>query len=328
MGVRFVLEGSVRKAGDRVRITSQLVEATTGGHLWAERYDRELKDIFALQDDVTQQIVTALAVTLTDEEWKRLARKGTDNIDAYDFILRGMDYVNRFTKEANAEGRRMLQKAIEQDPRYAFAYSQVGRSYMNDWSFGWSNDPTTMDRAFDLAQQAIVMDKSEPNAHALLSEVFLWRKQYDQSIAEIEKVIQIAPNNADALAQLAGVLCWAGTPEKAISIVTRAMHLNPFSPVWYQWTLGHAYFLTEQLEKAISVLRQVIERNPNFLPAYGYLAACYVELGREEEARTEAAGLERLSPYITFEDWKKRLPYQDPKVLERLFADLKKAVIE
>jgi adenylate cyclase len=328
LGVRYVLEGSVRKAGDRVRITSQLVEATTGGHLWAERYDRELKDIFALQDDVTQQIVTALAVQLTDEEWKRLARKGTENIDAYDYVLRGMEYLYRFTKEANTEGRSMLQKAVQQDSRYAFAYSQVGRSYMNEWSFGWSGDPATMDRAFDLAQQAISLDKSEPNAHALLSEVFLWRKQYDQSIEEIEKVIQVAPNNADALASLAGVLCWAGNPEEAISIVNRAMQLNPFSPVWYEWNLGHAYFLTERLEKAITTHRKVIDRNPNFLPSYAYLAASYIELGREEEALIEAAGLERLSPYTALEDWKKRLPYKDPKVLERLCDDLKKAGFE
>ena len=328
LGVRYVLEGSVRKAGDRVRITSQLVDANTGGHLWAERYDRELKDIFAMQDDVTQQIVSALAVKLTDEEWKRLARKGTDNIDAYDYALRGLEYAYRFTKEANTEGQRMLQKAIDQDPRYAFAYSQLGRTYINEWSFGWSEDPTTMDRAFDLAQQAIVMDKSEPNAHALLSEVFLWRKQYDRSIEEIEKVIRIAPNNADALASLGGVLCWAGNPEEAIRIVNQAMHLNPFSPVWYEWTLGHAYFLTGQLEKAISALRKVMDRNPNFLPAYAYLAAGYAELGKEEEARIEAAGLERLSPYISFEDWRKRLPYKDPEVLERFFNDLKKAGIE
>jgi adenylate cyclase len=328
LGVRYVLEGSVRKADNRVRITAQLVDAGTGGHIWAERYDREMKDIFALQDEVTQQIVTALAVKLTDEEWKRLARKGTENIDAYDYVLRGFEYVNRFTKEANIEGRRMFQKAIEQDPRYAFAYSRLGNTYMNEWSFGWSRDAATMERAFDMAQQAIALDKSEPNAHALLSEVFLWRKQYDQSIAEIEKAIQIAPNNADGLASFAGVLCWAGRPEEALNIVNRARQLNPISPVWYLWNLGHAYFLTEQLEKAISTMIQVIDRNPNFLPAYAYLAAGYIELGRGEEARAEAAGLERLSPYISFEDWRMRLPYKDPKVLERLFNDLEKVGIE
>ncbi len=327
LGVRYILEGSVRKANNRVRITAQLIDARTSGHIWAERYDKELKDIFDLQDEVTHEIVSALAVKLTEEEQKRVVRQGTDNLMAYDYTLRGLEYFNRYTKEANTQARKLFQKAIDLDPRYALAYSYIGHTHMMEWSFGWSRDPATIERAFVLAQQAIALEQSEPLAHALLSNIYLWRKQYDRSIEEIEKTIEVDPNNADGLVHLAGVLNWAGRPEEAIGLLNRAMQLNPIFPVYYLWELGHAYYLTEQLEEAIATLKKLIDRNPNFLPAYSYLAASYVELEREEEAKFDAADLERLT-HISMEDWKKRLPYKDPKMLDRLFDALKKAGIE
>jgi adenylate cyclase len=327
LGVRYVLEGSVRKSNNRVRITAQLIDARTSGHIWAERYDKELKDIFALQDEVTYEIVSVLAVKLTEEEQKRIVRKGTDNLVAYDYTLRGLEYSNRYTKEANTQARKLYKKAIDQDPRYAFAYSILGHTYMMEWSFGWSRDPATIERAFELAQQALALDESEPRARVLLSSVYLWRKKYDQSIAEIETAIEIDPNNADGLASLADVLNWAGRPEEAIGLMKRAMQLNPINPVWYLWELGHAYYLTERLDEAIATFKKLVDRNPNFLPAYSYLAASYVELELEEEVQINAADLERLT-HISLEDWKKRLPYKDPKMLDRLFDALKKAGIE
>ena len=327
LGVRYVLEGSVRKANNRVRITAQLIDARTSGQIWAERYDRELKDIFALQDEVTHEIVSALAIKLTEEEQKRLVRKGTENLAAYDYALRGLEYSNRYTKEANTQAKKLFQKAIDLDPRYASAYSRLGHTHMMEWSFGWSRDPATMERGFELAQKAITLDESETLAHSLLSSVYLWRKEYDRSIEEIEKTIQIDPNNADGLVHLAGVLNWAGRPEEAVGLLNRAMQLNPIYPVWYLFELGHAYYLTEQLEEAIATLKKLIDRNPNFLPAYSYLAASYVELGSEEEIQVEAAELERLT-HISIEDWKEMLPYKDPKMLERLFDAFKKAGFE
>jgi len=327
LGVRYVLEGSVRKANNRVRITAQLIDARTNGHIWAERYDKELKDIFDLQDEVTQEIVSALAVKLTEEEQKRVVAIGTDNIEAYDYALRGIEYANRLTKEANTQARKMFQKAIDLDPRYAFAYSLSGQTHMMEWSFGWSRDPATMERAFELVQKAIALDESDPLAHHVLSNVYLWRKKYDQSIAESEKAIEVDPNSVDGLVSLAGVLNWAGRPEEAIDLLNRAMQLNPIYPVYYLWELGHAYYLTEQLEEAIATFKKLIGRNPNFLPAYSYLAASYVELEREEEVQFEAAELERLT-HISLDDWKERLPYKDTKMLDRLFDALKKAGVE
>jgi adenylate cyclase len=328
LGVRYVLEGSVRKANNRVRITAQLIDASTGGHIWAERYDKELKDIFDLQDEVAHEIVSALAVKLTEEEQKRIVRKGTDNLVAYDYTLRGLEYSNRYSKEANTQARKLYQKATDLDPRYAFAYALLGHTYMMEWSFGWSRDPTTLVRAFELAQKAISLDASESLPHTVLSNVYLWQKQYEQSIAEVEKAIELHPNDADGLASHGGVLNWAGRPEEAVELVQRAMQLNPINPPWYLWELGHSYYLLNQFEKAIETFNKLLDLNPNFLPAYSYLVTMYVELGREKELQAAAAKLEGISSHISIEDWEKRLPYKDPKMLDRMFNALKKAGIE
>ncbi|MEJ2759543.1 MAG: adenylate/guanylate cyclase domain-containing protein, partial [Anaerolineales bacterium] len=254
LGVRYVLEGSVRKANNRVRITAQLVNATTEGHLWAERYDRNLRDIFALQDEVTQKIVAALAVKLTEDEQKRLAHKYTDNMAAYDLVLQGKEYNNRFTKEANDQARQMYERAIELDPEFAFAYSLLSLTQFYEWSFGWSNDPRTLEQSFELAQKAIALDESLPLGHAMLGQVYLWKKQHDRAIAELENAIALSPNDAKSLAILAGILNWNGRPEEAIMWIRKAMTLNPMYPAWYLWNLGHSYFLLNQYEKAVEPL--------------------------------------------------------------------------
>jgi adenylate cyclase len=325
LGVRYVLEGSVRKANDRVRITAQLVDATTEGHLWAERYDRDLKDIFALQDEVAQKIVAALAVKLTEDEQKRLVRKHTDNMEAYDTFLQGLEYKNHYTKEANLQARQMFERAIDLDPEFALAYALLGLTHYQEWSLGWSQDPQSLEQAFELAQRAIALDDSLPLSHYVLGEVYLWRKQHEQAIAELEKAIALSPSDADGIAGLGDILNWAGMPEEAIGLVTKAMRLNPMYPTWYLWNLGHAYFLTGRYEEAIETLKRVLDRNPYFLPPHAYLAASYSELGRHEEARAEAAEVMKLSPQTSMEAWRQRLPYRDQAVLERLFDSLRKA---
>jgi len=325
LGVRYVLEGSVRKANDRVRITAQLVDATTEGHLWAERYDRDLKDIFALQDEVTHKIVAALAVKLTEGEQMRLVRKYTDNMEAYDSVLKGKEYKYRYTKDANVQARQMYERAIELDPEFAFAYSLLALTHFQEWSFGWSQDPRTLEQAFELAQRAIALDESLPLGHAILGMVYLWKKQHEQAIAELENAIALSPNDADGLATLGDLLNWDGKPEKAIGLVKKAMRLNPMYPVWYLWNLGHTYFLMGRYEEAIETLKRARDRNPNFLPAHVYLAASYSEHGRQKEARAEVAEVKKLSPHTSMEAWRQRLPYKDQAVLERLVDSLRKA---
>jgi len=328
LGVRYVLEGSVRKVGDRVRITAQLVDASTGGHLWAERYDRDLEDIFALQDEVAQKIVSALAVKLTDDEQERLERGYTDNLEAYDYFLRGLEYFNRLTKEGTDQARRLFERAIDLDPEFAAAYGHMSLTHWLEWSFGWTQDLQCLEKAFELAQKAAALDDSLPEAHRILGILCLWKKQHDQAIALTERAIALNANYADAIWQLGQVLSFAGKPEEAIDLVKRAMRLNPVYPVVYLWDLGHAYMLAGRYEEAIAALTRTLHRNPNFHPAHIYLAITYSELGRAEEAQAEAAEFARMSSPMSWEDWRQRLPYKDEGVIEHFFDVLRKAGVE
>ena len=326
-GVQYILEGSVRKAGDRVRITAQLIDTTTEGHLWAHRYDRELKDIFKLQDDVTQKIIAALTVKLTEDEQKRLLHRYTDSMDAYDLYLKGLEYLNRVTKESNIQARQVLNKAIDLDPDFAAAYALLGWVHSREWTQGWSPGPQPLDRAFELAQKAIALDESLPAGYTILGEIYLHKKQHARAIAAQEKAIALSPNDAEGIASLAGILTWAGRPQETVALIKKAMRLNPMYPTEYLWNLGHAYYLMGRYEEAIEVLGRARDRNPDYIPVQAYLAASYIELGREEDARTPAAEFKRLSPRIPLTEWRHRLPYKDQMITERLFVNLRKAGI-
>jgi adenylate cyclase len=325
LGVRYVLEGSVRKAGERVRITAQLVEAPTGHHLWAERYDRPLQDIFALQDEIVQKIVTTLRLQLSLWEQGHLVRKRTANLEAYDYYLRGVEYFYHSMKETNAQARQLFEQALALDPQYAEAYARLGTTYARGWILQWDPSLQTLERAFELVQKAVALDDSLPLAHGVLSSVLVWKKQHDQAIAAAERAIALDPNDAEGYARLGEILNLAGRPEEAIVMVEKAMRLNPRSPVLYSFYLGHAYYLTKRYEEAIAILKGVLPRNPDVLPAHLFLAAIYSELGREAEARAEVAEVLRISPPYSLEVYRQRLPYKDPAVLEREFAALRKA---
>jgi TolB-like protein/Tfp pilus assembly protein PilF len=323
--VRYILEGSVRKAGERLRITAQLVDAETGGHLWAERYDRELIDIFALQDEVTQKIVAALAVKLTEGEEYRLRRKYSANLQAYDYSLRGLECYSRSTKKESARARRMFQKAIELDPEYALAYSRLGLTYLHEWTHAWSKDPRMLKMAFELAQKAIALDDSLPEAYRILGDVYLYRRQHQKAIDKMEKAIALNPNYADALAGLGDVLNHAGMPEKAIQMVKKAMRLNPHHHAWYFYVLGLAYISTERYEETIEVLKRGVIRNPDFIGIHMLLAALYAEMGRSEEAQDEVQEILRISPNYSIEVLKRVAPVKDQHSLDRIVAALRKA---
>jgi adenylate cyclase len=322
LGVRYVLEGSVRKAEGRVRITAQLVNASTGGHLWAERYDRSIGDIFVLQDEVTRQIVMAMAVKLTEDEHQHLGRRYTDNLEAYDYFLRGLEYFHRFSKKSANQSRRMFESAINLDSQFSAAYGYLALTHWLEWSFGLTHDPEILDRAFALAQKAVVLNDSLPEAHRILGNLYLWRKQHELGIAELEKSIVLSPNDADAFTWLGDMLAWAGRPDEAIEMVKKAMRLNPIYPAIYLWHLGHAYFLMKRHDDAILTLKRLLSRNPDFLPAYIYLALAHAELGQREEAQTEAGNFFNATRSMSWQDWRERLPYKDQDVLEHLFEIL------
>ncbi|MFC1579420.1 adenylate/guanylate cyclase domain-containing protein [Thermodesulfobacteriota bacterium] len=323
--VRYVLEGSVRKAGNRVRITAQLIDTETGGHLWAERYDRDLDDIFALQDEVAQKIVKKLAVKLAEEEEELLARKYTNDTMAYDLYLRGLESLLLMSEEENLQARQMFEKAVDRDSDFAAAYAYMGLTHWVEWSLGWSQDQQTLERAYELSKKSLELDNSLPAAHRILGEVYLWDKKHERAIEEFEKSIALNPNDADSFAALGNALNWAGKPEEVFELVNKAMRLNPIYPFAYLWVLGHAYYLTKQYEDAIATLKRVLKRGPNFHPPHAYLAGIYSELDRVEEAKAEWDEFVKGNPQTSLDAWKHRLPYKDHVVLERLFGSLRKA---
>jgi len=230
LGVRYVVEGSIRKAGTRVRISAQLIDATTGGHVWAERYNRELTDIFALQDDVTQQIVTALQVKLTAGEQERRSRTPTDNMAAYDYYWRGVEYYYRRTQEANGQARELFARAIALDARFAAAYALLGRTHLTEWAVGWSNNPQSVEHAAELVHQAVSLDATSSQAHLALGFVSVWQKHYDQAIAEAQQAIALNPNDAEGYAALGDILNYAGRPAEVREVMEHAIRLDPIIP--------------------------------------------------------------------------------------------------
>lgn len=327
LGVNYILEGSVRKAGNRVRISAQLVDATNGGHIWAERYDRDFQNIFALQDEVTKKIVSILAVKLTEGEQKRRACKckTTCNTVAYDYYLRGHDQFYKFTIETNYQARKMYERAVEIDPRYALAYSMHGSTYLIEWNLGWSQDRGTLEKAFELAERALSLDDTLPEPHELLGNIYLWQKQHDRAIGEFRRAISLDPNNADWLAGLGGVLVWADRPEEAIELIYQAMRLNPMYPQIYLWNLGNAYLVTKKYKKAIKTLKKSLDRNPDFWPSHILLAVSYSAIGQIEDARAEAAETKRLNPSFSIESWRYKCPLKNPDELNQRLDNLRKA---
>ncbi len=325
VGVRYLLEGSVRKAGNRVRITAQLIDATTGYHLWAERYDRELQDIFAVQDEVTQKIVTALKVKLTPSEQERVHRAPTNNLEAYDFFLRGLECHSHRTEEANTQARQMFERAIALDAQFAAAYAMLGRTYLTELVFQLGKKDLAVERLFVLAQRAVALDDTLPIAHETLAYAYLGQKQYDQAIAAAQRAIALDPNSADAHVTLGEILCFAGQPEKALALVEQAMRLNPRYPMSYLWSLGQAYAFLGRTDEAIATVKRVLVRNPDHITAHMMLAVILGELARTEEARQEVAEILRINPQFSLANLRKRIPYKDPAALERMVTGLQKA---
>lgn len=325
LGVRYVLEGSVRKAGNRVRITAQLIDATSGYHLWAEHYDSELKEIFALQDRITRQIVAALAPRLAAGEQSRSGPPETNSIEAYDNFLRGVALFYQYKREPNAKARQMLERAVALDSNYARAYVWLSWAYFIDWEFQWIEGPSALDRSLEAARKAVALDDSLAEAHTVLGWNSLWKKQNDVAIAELERAVSLDPNSEWAYGFLAEVLNFSGRADEAIGFVKKAMRLDPNYPPWLAFHLGHSYYQLQRYDDAVAALQDALRRSPDFSPAHRWLAAVYAEAGREQAARAEVAEILRISPGASLERWRQRLPYKNQADAERYIAGLRKA---
>ncbi|ABC93614.1 probable adenylate cyclase protein (plasmid) [Rhizobium etli CFN 42] len=328
LGVRHVLEGSVRKSGNRVRITAQLIDATTGGHLWAERFDRDLTDIFAVQDDVTQQIVDALAVSLTEGDRKRLAPGQTGHPEAYDCFLRGRELWHRLTKQTNSDARDLLQRAVELDPNFASAHAFLALTHGLDYLNRWSVSPQrSIDQAEKTAMLAVARDDSDPVAHWALSVVRLYSRQHDSAISEAERAIVLNPNFAEGQVSLGEALLYSGRSEEALACFDRARVLNPYFPDIVLHFQAWAWFQLRRYEEAVELLRQRVSRNPVTDVSRALLAACYGHLGRLEEARATWQEVLRINPDFSLEYRRKVLPFKNSADFELAVEGLRKAGI-
>jgi adenylate cyclase len=325
LGVRYVVEGSVRKAGDKVRITAQLIDALSGHHLWAERYDRDLKDVFALQDEITMKVITALQVELTTGEMAGRIAKGTRNLDAFIKYMVAFELFNRLTKEGNAQARKILEEAIALDPEYSRLYMGLAITHIYDVWFGTTESPEqSLARAFELAQKAISLDDSNAAAYSVLGQVYAMKRQYDQAIAECERAVSLDPNSAENLMRLGTVLNYAGRAEEAIPYLQNAIRLNPLPTANYFVQLAFAYRESREYEKAIEAAKKALQREPNTQSPYIHMTISYIRLGREEEARASAAEILRINPRFSLERYAKILPFSQP-VADRVVEDLRKA---
>jgi adenylate cyclase len=328
LGVRFALEGSIRKSGNRVRVTAQLIDGATGGHLWAERYDRDLTDIFDVQDDVTRHIVGALKVTLSDAEKSRIAGGGTRNVEAHDLFLKGRELMLGLKKDREIFDRWMacFQRAIELDPNYSDAYAGLSMGYSLDHQNRWSDQPElSLGEAERFADAAIGKDDKNPYAHFAASMAAMSKKDYRRWADESETALSLNPNYAPATVGRGILYIYTGEPAKAIPYIERAMRLDPTLPAQYLHFLGTAYFVAGDYETAAKIFKDRITANPHTDLSRAFLASTLGHLGRAEEARRIWQELKEINPRYSFEDHMDRLPFKDPADAERIAEGVRKA---
>ena len=329
LGVRHVLEGSVRKAGNRVRVTAQLIDGSSGGHVWAERYDRELTDIFEVQDEVTGEIVAALKVHLTADERRRVESRGTSSLQAHDRFLRGRQLFWQMSRASIAQAQTLFGEAIALDGAFCLAHAYLAFTHAQQAVNRWSADPEgSLERAQRLVDRALTLDASEAEAHYVQGIVHLWQqKNADQAIADAERAIALDPNFARGYGSLGAALHYAGRSEEALEHLATMARLDPHHPPSYQHFLAQAHFALGHFEEAIAALTARLARQPHSDVSRVLLAACYGHLGRADEARAEWEEALRVNPDYSIEHRRQILPYKNPGDFERVVEGLRKAGI-
>jgi adenylate cyclase len=328
LGVRYILEGSVQKSGNRLRITAQLIDVKTDAHLWAEKYDKELKDIFDLQDEITLNVLSALQVHLGDGEDARLWSRGTDNLEAYIKFLQGLRYYHQLANKESylVKAPRMFEKAITLDPQFPAPYFFL--AMIHRWSpfFDSKIDPKqAIRRAMEFLQKGMKLDSSDPLAHSALGLIYQAQGKHQKAISEAEKAVSLEPNMAEAYWLLGVNLQYEGRYEEAIVQIKKAIRLNPIPPPYYHMFLGNAYQLEQRYEDSISAYKKAIQISPNYLFPHMRLAISYGLIGREKDARAEAKEVLRINPKFSGEHFLKIVTYKDKAAKDLLSEGLQKA---
>jgi adenylate cyclase len=326
LGVRYVLEGSVRKDENRVRITAQLIDAVKGHHLWAERYDREMKDTFALQDEITMKILTALELNLSEGEQAVMVAKGTRNLDAYLKVLQSTFYRRRMNEEDNVKARQLAEEAISLDPDYAIAYTTLGRTHIVDvWLRSTKSLQESTGLAIDMAEKALSLDESLADAYDIIGNSLILRREYEKAIAKLEQALKLEPNGADIHGHLGMALVFDDRPQEAVQVLQTAIRLNPTPPSWYLHMLATAYNFIEKYDEAIYWAEKAVQQNPKSLLGHVVLCSIYSSAGRMEDARKEASEILKISPQYSVSRAEKTNPLKNQAVKKRYFDALRKA---
>jgi adenylate cyclase len=326
LGVRYVMEGSIQKSGNRVRITAQLIDAITGHHIWSERYDRDLRDIFALQDEITIEIIKAMRVEIEGDQYRYWIKWGTKNLKAYEKTLQGLDRAQGGTKQDFAYARQLYEEAIALDPNWLWPQVHLGWTHFWDGRAGWSESPRkSFKEAFELAQKILAVDDSFDLAHSLLGAIYVASRQYEKGLAEAERAVALNPNGAFSYSILGGTVSCLGRWEDSIVLYKKAIRLDPSPRLSYLIGLGRAYFMTAQYDEAISTLKKALNIDPDSLSSHAFLAACYSSMGRDAEATAAAKKVLDVNPKFSLESYAKTLPYKNKADVRRHIAALRKA---
>jgi TolB-like protein/Flp pilus assembly protein TadD len=326
LGVRTVLEGSVRRAGNRVRITAQLIDAESGRHLWADRFDRQIADIFELQDEITQKIVTELEVKLTRGEQVRLKRRQTNNLEAWDLYVQALTCITHFTREDNVMARELAQRAVNLDSEFAGPWVLLARTYLADARIGWGDSVSaSLAKGIEAAERSLAIDDNQGDAYSMLGALHVIQRRYNEAVEAGSRSIEISPSAADNYVHYATTLNFVGRAEEAVDLIQKAMRLSPFYPDYYLGILGQSYRLLERYEEAIIADKERLALNPENAFSDIRLAAVYSELGHDEEARFHVREALKKNPHYSLKLMRDAEPYQDAAYMEHYLELLRRA---
>ena len=326
LGVRYVLEGSIRRANNQIRINAQLIDGSSGGHIWAERFDGTMADVFALQDDVNRKIVAALEVSLTTADEKRFDRVETTNPEAYDVLLRGIEQYNTFTPDAVADAREIFKQAVAFDPDYARAYANIALTHATEVNFFWSkNREESIRLGLEFARKALELDDSIPQIYLTRSILYLSQRQHQAALEAAQRTIEVHPNYADGYATMAFISIYSGDFEQGLDALDQVIRLSPQSTGVYLSVKGRILFSMERYDEALPLLKESLDRNPAFDRMHLTLAAIQAQLGQIEEAQWSVEEALAINPNITLAKERRESIYRRERDLEHFLGALRKA---
>jgi len=326
LGVRYVMVGSVQKIGDRIRITAQLIDAIKGHHLWSEKYDRDIKDLFALQDEITLEIIRAMQVQLTEGEQASVTGKGTENLDAYLKANQAHEQFYRMNKDGSMKAKELAKEAIALDPNYAFPYATLANAHMLDVWFKFSaSSEESMRLAAQAVQKALALDDSDPRVYRALTNLYIMQRQYEKAIAAAERQLELSPSGARAYQSMGVALRFADRHSEAIPFAEQAIRLDPYPSATALRNLAGCYRNVGRYEEAITLFKKALQKNPDDIFSHINLAQTYIKLGREEEARAEAKEVIRINPKFSLAHYAKSVHGPDQASEDEYIEDLRKA---